>query len=306
MSQLLKLIQRQRSFLGFAQKASNYGVIKMKIELASSYGFCFGVKRAIRIAEEHTGSKTYGPLIHNKDEINRLKEGFGIGLAEKFEDVTPDDSVVIRTHGIPKDELSKLRAQENEIIDATCPYVTTPQNIVAKMSDEGYSIVIFGDKNHPEIKGVVSYAKDLRNAFIVEDEKELAGLPILSKVSVVAQTTRKPEDFLKVVNALILAHKEVRVFNTICNATFENQDAAAELAKGADVMVVIGGKHSSNTKQLHSICKSYCDESYLIENEKELESSWFEGKELCGISAGASTPDWIVQNVINKIQEIKK
>ena len=136
----------------------------MKIQLASSYGFCFGVKRAIKIAEEHKGSKTYGPLIHNKDEINRLKEGFNIGLAEKFEDVAPDDSVVIRTHGIPKDELSQLKEQDNEIIDATCPYVTTPQNIVEKMSEKGYSIVIFGDENHPEIKGVVSYAKDLKNA----------------------------------------------------------------------------------------------------------------------------------------------
>jgi len=278
----------------------------MKIQLASSYGFCFGVKRAIRIAEEHQGSKTYGPLIHNKDEINRLKEGFGIGLAEKFEDVSKNDAVVIRTHGIPKDELSQLKAQGNEIINATCPYVTTPQNIVAKMSEEGYSIVIFGDKNHPEIKGVVSYAKDLRNAFIVKHEDDLEGLPMLSKVAVVAQTTRKPEDFLKIVNALILNHKEVRVFNTICNATFENQDAAAELAKDADIMIVIGGKHSSNTKQLHSICKSYCTDSYLVENESELDTLWFEGKELCGISAGASTPDWIVQNVIDTIQKIVK
>jgi 4-hydroxy-3-methylbut-2-enyl diphosphate reductase len=278
----------------------------MKIELASSYGFCFGVKRAIKIAEEHPGSKTYGPLIHNKDEINRLKEGFDIGLAESLDDVDEKESVVIRTHGIPKKELASLKEQETELIDATCPYVTTPQQDVAKMSKEGYSIVIFGDKNHPEIKGVVSYAKDQRNAFIVADEKELEGLPILSKVAVVAQTTRKPEDFLKVVNALILNHKEVRVFNTICNATFENQDAAAELAKDADVMIVIGGKHSSNTKQLHSICKSYCDDSYLIENEQELEADWFEGKELCGISAGASTPDWIVQNVIDRIQEIVK
>jgi len=280
--------------------------MSMKIQLASSYGFCFGVKRAIRIAEEHQGSKTYGPLIHNKDEINRLKEGFDIGLAEKLDDVEANDAVVIRTHGIPKDELAQLKAQGNEIINATCPYVTTPQNIVAQMSEKGYSIVIFGDKNHPEIKGVVSYAKDQRNAFIVADEKELEGLPILSKVAVVAQTTRKPEDFLKVVNALILNHKEVRVFNTICNATFENQDAAAELAKDADVMIVIGGKHSSNTKQLHSICKSYCDDSYLIENESELEAAWFDGKELCGISAGASTPDWIVQNVIDAIEKIVK
>jgi len=278
----------------------------MKIQLASSYGFCFGVKRAIRIAEEHQGSKTYGPLIHNKDEINRLKEGFNIGLAEKIDDVEKNDAVVIRTHGIPKDELAQLKAQGNKIINATCPYVTTPQNIVAQMSEKGYSIVIFGDKNHPEIKGVVSYAKDQRNAFIVADKSELEGLPILSKVAVVAQTTRKPEDFLKVVNMLILNHKEVRVFNTICNATFENQDAAAELAKDADVMIVIGGKHSSNTKQLHSICKSYCEDSYLIENERELEAEWFEGKKLCGISAGASTPDWIVQNVIDGIQKIVK
>jgi len=278
----------------------------MKIQLASSYGFCFGVKRAIEIAEEHRGSKTYGPLIHNKDEINRLKEGFNIGLAEKFEDVSSDDSVVIRTHGIPKDELAKLKAQDNEIIDATCPYVTTPQNIVSKMSEDGYSIVIFGDAEHPEIKGVVSYATYPDDAFIVLEPEELEELPLRGKVAVVSQTTKKPEDFAKIVTALMLTRKEIRVFNTICNATFENQDAAADLAKEADVMIVIGGKHSSNTKQLHSICKRDCEDSYLIENCDELDASWFEGKKLCGISAGASTPDWVVQNVIDKIQEMVK
>jgi 4-hydroxy-3-methylbut-2-en-1-yl diphosphate reductase len=274
----------------------------MKIELASSYGFCFGVKRAIKIAEEHRGSKTYGPLIHNKDEISRLKNGFDIGLVENLEDISADDSVVIRTHGIPKGELAKLRAQNNPIIDATCPYVTTPQKIVEEMSEAGYSIVIFGDATHPEIKGVISYAVDPKHAFVVLEPQELEGFALHGRVAVVAQTTRKAEDFMKVVNALILAHKEVRVFNTICNATFENQDAAAELAKSADIMIVIGGRHSSNTKQLHAICKSYCAESYLIENETELESEWFHGKQLCGISAGASTPDWIVQNVIDAIQ----
>ena len=276
----------------------------MKIELASSYGFCFGVKRAIKIAEENPGSKTYGPLIHNKDEINRLKDGFDIGLAESLKDVQEKESVVIRTHGIPKKELQSLKAQDTKIIDATCPYVTTPQQDVEKMSKEGYSIVIFGDKDHPEIKGVVSYARNEKDAFIVLDAEELEGLPLKSKVAVVAQTTRKPEDFLKITSALILKHKEVRVFNTICNATFENQDAAAELAARADIMIVIGGKHSSNTKQLHSICKNYCDDSYLIENEDELQGDWFEGKNLCGISAGASTPDWIVQNVIDHIRKI--
>ena len=278
----------------------------MKIKLASNYGFCFGVKRAIEIAEEHRGSVTYGPLIHNKDEIDRLKTGFNIGLAERIEDIETNDSVVIRTHGIPKNELAMLQSQEHNIIDATCPYVTTPQNIVQKMSLEGYSIVIFGDKDHPEIKGVVSYAEDPEDAFIVLEPEELEEIPLKGKVTVVSQTTKKPEDFSKIVTALLQTRKEVRVFNTICNATFENQDAAAELAKEADVMIVIGGKHSSNTKQLHSICERDCKDSYLIENEKELEADWFEGKELCGISAGASTPDWIVQDVITKIQEMKK
>nr|MBL0721323.1 4-hydroxy-3-methylbut-2-enyl diphosphate reductase [Sulfurovaceae bacterium] len=273
----------------------------MKIELASSYGFCFGVKRAIKIAEETPNSKTYGPLIHNKDEIRRLKDGFNIGLANSLNDVEENDKIVIRTHGIPKKELESLKKQKTDITDATCPYVTTPQKIVEKMSIEGYSIVIFGDKNHPEIKGVVSYAKEIKDAFIVLEESELDNLPLKSKVAVVAQTTRKPEDFLKITSALIVKNKEVRIFNTICNATFENQDSASDLAKKADVMIVIGGKHSSNTKQLHLICEYNCQDSYLIENEIELNAEWFINKKLCGISAGASTPDWIVQNVIDRI-----
>ncbi len=277
----------------------------MKIELASAYGFCFGVKRAIKIAEENPGSVTYGPLIHNKDEIDRLKDGFDIGLAEDLKEAEEHESIVIRTHGIPRDELAELKTQEKEIIDATCPYVTTPQKIVAKMSEEGYSIVVFGDKNHPEIRGVISYAEDQRNAFVVLDEDDIDTLPLKSKVAIVAQTTRKPDDFTKIVAKLVLQSKEVRVFNTICNATFENQDAAAELAKRADVMIVIGGKHSSNTKQLHLIAKNYCPDSYLIENESELKAEWFAGKQLCGVSAGASSPDWIVQNVVDRIEAIK-
>jgi 4-hydroxy-3-methylbut-2-enyl diphosphate reductase len=276
----------------------------MKIRLASSYGFCYGVKRAIQIAEEHPGSATYGPLIHNRDEINRLKKSYDIGLVESFEEAESVESIVIRTHGIPKNELKRLKAQGKEIINATCPYVTTPQQIVERMSREGYSIVIFGDRNHPEIKGVVSYAEEPGDAHVVLEEKELENLPLKSKVAIVAQTTRKPRDFMTIVNALVLRVKEVRVFNTICNATFENQDAAAELAKEADVMIVIGGKHSSNTKQLHSICRNYCADSYLIENKNELEKDWFAGKKLCGISAGASTPDWIVRNVVERIEKI--
>ncbi len=276
----------------------------MEIRLASSYGFCFGVKRAIKIAEKNQGSATYGPLIHNKDEINRLKSGFDVHLAENMEQAKQYDKIVIRTHGIPKDELAELQKQGKEISDATCPFVTTPQKIVEDMSKKGYSIVIFGDANHPEIKGVKSYAINQKDAFVILNESEIDDLPIKSKVAIVAQTTRKPEDFAKVVSALLIRTKELRVFNTICNATFENQDAAASLSQEADIMIVIGGKNSSNTKQLYSICKNYCDDSYLIENEGEISKEWFKDKKLCGISAGASTPDWVVQNVIDAIESV--
>ncbi len=277
----------------------------MKIKLAESYGFCYGVKRAIEIAEQHPGSKTYGPLIHNKDEINRLKENYNIGLAENLKDAEDTKTIVIRTHGIPKNELKTLKRNNHKMINATCPYVTKPQQIVESMSKEDYSVVIFGDKNHPEIKGVYSYG-DTENTFIVNTPQDIEFEKLKSKVAVVAQTTRKPKDFIEIVEVLVGRIKEVRVFNTICNATFENQDAAAELAREADVMIVIGGKHSSNTKQLHSICKEYCEDSYLIENEIELKIEWFKDKNLCGISAGASTPDWIVQNVIKNIKIFKE
>ncbi|KIM13075.1 MAG: 4-hydroxy-3-methylbut-2-enyl diphosphate reductase [Sulfurovum sp. FS08-3] len=275
----------------------------MKIQLASSYGFCYGVKRAIEIAQHNPNSKTYGPLIHNKDEISRLKQNYNIDLATSIDELRPQETVIIRTHGITKDELQILKKQNNTIINATCPYVTKPQQIVEQMSKEGYSVVIFGDKDHPEIKGVYSYGQE-KNTFIVNTPDDIDFGLLKSKVAVVSQTTRKPQDFEKIVNALTSRIKEVRVFNTICNATFENQDAAMELAQEADIMIVIGGKHSSNTKQLHSICKSYCKDSFLIENESEIVPQWFEGKSLCGISAGASTPDWIVQNVINTINQI--
>ena len=276
----------------------------MEIRLAKSYGFCFGVKRAIKIAEESPNSKTFGPLIHNKNEIERLAKNFNVGLVQDLEEIEPKSRIIVRTHGIPKDQLQFLKSQDVEIIDATCPFVTKPQEIVQKMSEEGYSIVIFGDKNHPEIKGVMSYAKDPVVVLSVQELKEsLAKLK--ERVATVAQTTRKFEEYQKIVAFLMEHKKEVRVFNTICNATFENQDAARELSKEADVMIVIGGKNSSNTKQLYRICKENCPHSYLVENKDELKSEWFEGKKVCGITAGASTPNWIIEEVIEKIRKLE-
>ncbi len=278
----------------------------MKVKLASNYGFCFGVKRAIKIAEDYKDSATMGPLIHNQDEINRLKNDFNVGLYNNLSDVKDNDTVIIRTHGIPKNDLKNLKALNAKVINATCPFVTTPQQIVKKMSQEGYSILIFGDADHPEVKGVQSYAENQDDVHIILEPVDLENITFKNnKIATVAQTTKKKEKYLEIVNYLILKNKEVRVFNTICDATFENQDAARELSKEVDVMIVIGGKNSSNTKQLHSICLENCANSYLIENETELQNSWFINKNLCGVTAGASTPDWIIQQVINKIESIK-
>jgi 4-hydroxy-3-methylbut-2-enyl diphosphate reductase len=275
----------------------------MIVKLASSYGFCFGVKRAIKIAQEHKKSATMGPLIHNQKEIDRLNNDYDVGLYHSLDDVKKDDTIIIRTHGIPKDDLSILKNKDAKIINATCPFVTTPQQIVKKMSADNYSIVIFGDEDHPEVKGVKSYANDV---YVVKDETQLLNITFkYDKIATVAQTTKQKENYLKIINYLILRYKEVRVFNTICDATFENQAATRNLSKEVDIMIVIGGKNSSNTRQLFTIACESCMDSFLIEDEKELEDKWFKDKNICGVTAGASTPDWIIQNVINKIETME-
>jgi 4-hydroxy-3-methylbut-2-enyl diphosphate reductase len=272
----------------------------MKIELAESYGFCFGVKRAIKIAEENKNAATYGPLIHNSKEIARLDNDFKVGLVDDYKRFKSGDKAIVRTHGIVKDELKALKEGGVDVVDATCPFVTKPQEIAQEMSEAGYSVVIFGDEKHPEIKGVKSYA--MNGAVVVTEVSELKDLKLHERVALIAQTTRKVEDYLKIANYLIPRYKEVRTFNTICNATFENQDAVRKLSKEADIMIIIGGKNSSNTKQLFNISYENCKNSYHIEDENELDMDWFKDKELCGISAGASTPDWIIQNVVDAIK----
>lgn len=236
-------------------------------------------------------------------EIERLKKDFNVSLSESIDDTKDFKSVIVRTHGITKSDLATLKNQDANIIDATCPFVTKPQNIVANMSKDGYQIIIFGDSNHPEVKGVASYGEDV---IIVASIEELESLAFKSKIALVSQTTKQPEQFGKIAAYLASRVSECRVFNTICNATFENQAAAHELSQEADIMVVVGGKNSSNTRQLLKIAKNYCKDSYLVEDESELDNAWFINKKLCGITAGASTPDWIIQRVQKKIEQIEE
>jgi len=275
----------------------------MLIKKAKSYGFCFGVKRAVEIAENSKNAVTLGPLIHNPLEINRLAKNYNVNFVKDIDEIDENvKRVIVRTHGIPKDKLKKLKEKNVEIIDATCPFVKKPQEIVEEMSKKGYDIVIFGDINHPEIKGVMSYSVHDR-VFVILNKDELKKFKLKERIATVAQTTRKMSDYLEIVNYLIKNYKEVRVFNTICNATFDNQEAVRELSKECDIIIIVGGKNSSNTKQLFNIAKEN-SEAYLIENENELDKKWFENKKICGISAGASTPEWLVEKIISKIKEL--
>ncbi len=275
----------------------------MLIKKAKSYGFCFGVKRAVEIAENSKNAVTLGPLIHNPLEINRLSKKYNVKFVNSIDEVDNNvKRVIVRTHGIPKDKYQELLKKNIEVIDATCPFVKKPQEIVEKMSEEGYDIVIFGDVKHPEIQGVKSYSVHNR-VYVVLNENELKNIKLRDKIATVAQTTRKISDYLKIVSYLIENYKEVRVFNTICNATFENQDAVRELSREADIMIIVGGKNSSNTKQLYNIAKENT-ESYLVESAEELKKEWFKNKKICGISAGASTPEWLVEKIISKIKDI--
>ena len=273
----------------------------MRVELAKNYGFCFGVKRAIRLAEENPNSITIGPLIHNPREIKRLSSIFNVNVSNNLNEIGNRQSVIIRTHGIPKSDYNKLIQDGHNITDATCPFVVKPQQICEDMDTQGYSVVIFGDINHPEIKGIMSYVKE---PHVVLSPIELDKIHLKEKVAIVAQTTKRKEDFLEVVNYLIGKYREVRVFNTICNATFDNQASAEELSRNVDIMLVIGGKNSSNTTQLHTISQLNCKDSYLIEDAEDINIDWFKNKQICGVTAGASTPEWIVEEVVNKVKKI--
>lgn len=275
----------------------------MQVQLADKYGFCFGVKRAIKIAEKTKNGITYGALIHNPKEIKRLKDDFGIDLSEDIDAIQSDREVIIRTHGIQKHEKEELLRRGISFQDATCPFVIKPQEIAAKMSEKGYSVVIFGDGKHPEIKGVKSYA-DKGDVYVVANCEELETLKLGKKVALISQTTKQIEEYSKVAKALLLKAYELRVFNTICNATFDNQDAARELSTKADIMIIVGGLNSANTRQLLLISQENCKDSYLIEDASMLDTAWFAGKRLCGISAGASTPTWVIEEVKRKIEGI--
>lgn len=275
----------------------------MRIEIADCSGFCFGVKRAIRIAEEalnnNKGRPVYslGYIIHNNQVVEGLMQK-GLKPAKDVSSIE-DGTVVISSHGTSPAVIERISAKGLSVVNAACPYVMSAQNIVKSLSADGYSIVIFGDRQHPEVESLVGFAGG--KAMVVKDEVEFANAEVTSKrIGLVSQTTQLLKNYLCVISKVFERDfSEVRIFNTICNDTQKRQDSAARLAKEVDVMIIVGGRISANTKRLFEICSKICNNTYHIETAQELKKEWLEGNSRVGIAGGASTPDWIIEGIKN-------
>jgi (E)-4-hydroxy-3-methyl-but-2-enyl pyrophosphate reductase len=271
----------------------------MSVRIAKNSGFCFGVKRAIKIAFEAAKTSdeiiTLGPIIHNPQMVQRLADE-GIVSVNELDEIKGRPTI-IRSHGIRKEILQTLKDDNIEIINATCPYVSKTQEYGEQLSKEGYRVIILGDKDHPEVKALQSYVEG--DVLIVGKAEDLPA-SIYDRVGIICQTTRNINDLQDLVQKLVPMCRELRIMNTICNATTVRQASTIELAKESDLMIVIGGKNSSNTKMLAKISENFV-ETYHIETEREIEKKWFDDRKRVGITAGASTPDWIIVEVYNKI-----
>jgi 4-hydroxy-3-methylbut-2-enyl diphosphate reductase len=274
----------------------------MKIFLADKAGFCFGVKRAINTAFAAAGKgrvSCLGPLIHNPQEVERLRRS-GVETVDDFSVLKPGDSLIIRSHGVSPRVLTEARDRGLTIIDLTCPFVGKAQRDAEALQKEGYQVVVVGEKKHPEVQSILGYAGE--NAVVVETAEDVADASLQDRLGVVAQTTQSYSNFSEIVLKLLRLSKELKVFNTICSSTKERQEAARVLASQVDVMLVVGGRNSANTSRLATLCRQEGKPTYHIELEDEIRSEWLQGVDTVGVTAGASTPDWVVDGVLKKLQ----
>ncbi len=277
----------------------------MEIMLADKAGFCFGVKRAINTAFK-TAAKgnvyCLGPLIHNPQEVERLRRA-GVRTVEDFSSLKPGDHLIIRSHGVPPRVVAQARDQGLVIIDLTCPFVSKAQRDAESLHAEKYQVVVIGEKKHPEVQSILGYAGD--NAVVIETVNDVEGLKLEPRLGVVAQTTQSYGNFSEIVLTLLRLSKELKVFNTICSSTKERQDSARALAGQVDLMLVVGGRNSANTSRLVSVCAQEGKPTYHIEVADEIQPAWLEGIARVGVTAGASTPDWVLADVLNKLKSGK-
>lgn len=278
----------------------------MKIILAKYRGFCYGVKRAVQIAEQAIGTdqtiRTLGPIIHNPQLVEKLRCQ-GVGVVNSLDEMATG-TVIIRSHGVGPLVYQAAQAKQLTVIDATCPHVQQAQQQAAAFYHAGYQVIIIGEKQHPEVQSIAAWTDN--TAFIVESAAESVAksLPVADKVGIVSQTTFSGELFATIVSALRTNYAELVVKRTICTATDQRQAAAGKTAAEVEIMLVIGGKNSANTRRLAAVCQEAGKKTFHIETAQELISDWFRGIKTVGVTAGASTPDWIIEEVIYKVEEM--
>lgn len=277
----------------------------MQIIVAKSAGFCFGVKRAVDIAEKAAGEEkvfSLGPIIHNPQVVEKLTQK-GLIPVQSVHQIK-NGKLVIRSHGVGPEVMEMVESNGIDVVDATCPFVRRAQIAVEQLVQEGYQPVIVGDPKHAEVEGLVGWSGG--TAWVVENAEQAAQLPRTKKLGVVAQTTQPEANLEEVVKVLQGKAEQVVVHNTICRATRQRQEAAVDLAREVDLMVVIGGYNSANTRKLSLLCEQTGTPTYHVEKADELDRRWFEGVEKVGVTAGASTPDWIIEEVVQKMTEFNQ
>ena len=279
-----------------------------RINIATHAGFCTGVsqahKKVIEVAQ--TGGRVYilGLLVHNAEVIEKIKQLGAKTISSISEIDSPDGAIlIISAHGIGPAIYDEAKKIGLKIVDTTCPWVFSAQKKAFALAEEGFQVIIVGDKDHTEVKGIKAWAGE--NSLIVENAQGLTELPISKKIGIIAQTTQTLDNLMSVSDKIskIDPGCEVRIQNTICDATSKRQGAALDLVATSDVMLVIGDSRSANTKRLTELCLRSGVETHQIQNSSELEQSWLTGKKNIGVTAGASTPDWVISEVVAKIPE---
>ena len=277
----------------------------IEIEVARYAGVCYGVERALGMAEKAADEarkpvNTLGPLIHNPLVVNDL-ESIGVGTASNVSEVE-EGTLIIRAHGVVPSVVEDARTRGLDVLDATCPYVKKVHNAAERLVREGYQLIVVGESGHPEVEGIMGHAGD--DAHVVSVPGDLDAIDLSRKVGVVVQTTQTPGALADVVAELSKRTMDLRVINTICSATQERQDSAAELARRVDAMIVVGGKNSGNTRRLAEICTAACPKTHHIEDASEIEAAWFDGASHIGVTAGASTPASHIERALVRMRSL--
>lgn len=279
----------------------------MNIQKARELGFCFGVRRAVGIIEQETnrGSKivTLGPIVHNKTVVARLK-GLGVEVVDCVDEIK-GGTVAVSSHGVSPAVLERICQISDNVIDTTCPIVRSAQKVARRLAAAGFGVIIFGEALHPEVRGLLGWAGENSLASQDADSVRLDGLP--KRIGIMGQTTQTQDDFTafvgRLTQRLLPQTRELRIVNTLCRETQKRQSAAGELAAASDLMIVVGGHNSANTRRLAEVCSTVV-ETHHIENADEINTNWLRGKQTVGITAGASTPDEAISQVIDRIRSI--